>query len=108
MQNQPLTIPIQITTGYFESGDSRKDDHLRIDQTSYYLNAIFWSINTAVKGYDILNIENNHDLFTFPEFRQNVEMLSEIGIALSERLTVYSLAIKDAPETVSNAEKENR
>jgi hypothetical protein len=81
----PLQIPITITTGYFESGDTAKDDHLRIDQTSYYLNAIFWSLNTAVKSYDILNIENNHNLFTFPEFRQNVEMLTEIGIALAER-----------------------
>src|SRR5690349_5745264 len=103
MQNHPLQIPITITTGYFETGDRAKDERLRIDQTRYYLNAVFSSLNIAAKGYNLLNIETGNELSTFPEFLQNVEMLSEIGIALAERLTIYSLAIKDTP-TLSTAE----
>ena len=103
MQNQPLQIPITITTGYFESGDKAQDDRIRIDQTSYYLASIFWFMNTACKGYELLDMQTETKLFTFVEFRSHIENLSEIGNALAERLTIYSLAIKDS-ETLSHAE----
>lgn len=96
MIKRPLQIGVNITTGYQESGDKVKDDCLRIDQTSYYLAAIFGLMNTAAKGYNLLELETDHQLFTFPEFLQTVEYLSEIGIGLVEQLTTYSVSITNA------------
>jgi len=104
---RPLQIPINITTGYAESGDRIKDDILRIDQTSYYLASLFWFMNTACKGFELLDIETEHKLFEFHTFRGHVENLSELGIAVAEQLTAYSVSLTHSNKSeikLSNAE----
>jgi len=91
-----IQIPINITTGYAESGSRTKDDILRIDQTSYYLASLFWFMNTACKGFELLDIETEHKLFEFHTFRGHVEHLSELGIAIAEGLTGYSVSLSNA------------
>lgn len=90
-------IPITISTSYTHQ---RKDDKIRqqIDQTSYYLGAIFWFMKAAVEGYDLLDMQTSTKLFRFDDFRGNVQLMAEIGAGLSEQLTLYSCGIPNFDE----------
>ena len=57
---------------------------------SHYLLALLWFVKKTAEGYDLLEIQTTSKLYDFAEFRGNVGLMCDVGIALSDQLTLWS------------------
>jgi hypothetical protein len=89
IKGEKTTLNLTIHTDYIP--DSQQDEaRFQIDFVSRQLRALFWFIKTTAWGYSLLDAETDNALFELEDFRENAMVLCDLGIGLSEELTLYS------------------
>ena len=104
-EDTEVDLKITVYTDYH--GENKQERaRIRIEQTSHHLSALFWFIRKAAEGYSLLDLQTDTKLFSFGEFRENIQPLCALGIGLSNELTLYSVqteAEKLKAETTAEA-----